>query len=86
MARFHFLDETDLRLVYTYGRALIGILFAGGLGAPQLLNMELAKRRFCLLRSPLPGPNPAARRRAGAPGNLPFHHLSGLREWLANRG
>ncbi|GAA3917663.1 IS630 family transposase [Hymenobacter algoricola] len=104
--RFHFLDETGLRLDYTrtHARAvggqrvggavplrrgpaltLIGALSVQGLGAVQLLQGALNQRGFafyvayCLAPTLRPGDVLVL-------DNLPVHHLTGLREWLAKRG
>jgi transposase len=106
VARFHFLDETGLRLDYarTHGRAmggrrvggavpltpgrsltLIGALSVRGLGAVQLLEGALNRRSFafylahCLAPTLRPGDVLVL-------DNLRVHHLTGLREWLAERG
>lgn len=106
VARFHFLDETGLRLDYarTHGRAvggqrvggarplkrgpartLIGILSVRGLGALQLLNGALTQRRFAFYVAHCLAPT-LRRGDVLVLDNLPVHHLSGLREWLAVRG
>ncbi|WP_345114890.1 IS630 family transposase, partial [Hymenobacter algoricola] len=104
--RFHFLDETGLRLDYarTHARAvggqrvggavplrrgpaltLIGALSVQGLGAVQLLQGALNQRGFafyvayCLAPTLRPGDVLVL-------DNLPVHHLTGLRAWLAKRG
>jgi transposase len=106
VARFHFLDETGLRLDYarTHGRAvggqrvrgavplrrgpsltLIGTRSVRGLRAVQLLKQPLNKHSFALYV----GRCLALTLRRGdvlVLDNLPVHHLSGLREWLAKRG
>lgn len=106
VARFHFLDETGLRLDYvrTHGRALggrrvrgarplkrgtartlIGTLSVRGLGAVQLLDEALTKRRFAFYVARCLAPT-LRRGDVLVLDNLPVHHLSGLREWLATRG
>lgn len=104
--RFHFLDETGLRLDYSrrYGRAvggqrvggavplkrgrsltLIGALSVHGLKAVQVLEGALNYRSFafyvtqCLAPTLCPGDVLVL-------DNLPVHHLTGVREWLAARG
>lgn len=106
VARFHFLDETGLRLDYarTHGRAvggrrvrgtrplkrgaartLIGTLSVRGLGAVQLLDGALTTRRFAFYVARCLAPT-LRRGDVLVLDNLPVHHLSGLRQWLATRG
>lgn len=106
VARFHFLDETGLRLDYarTHGRArggrrvpgarplkrgaartLIGALSVRGLGAVQLLDGALTKHRFAFYVARCLAPT-LRRGDVLVLDNLPVHHLSGLRQWLAKRG
>jgi len=104
--RFHFLDETGLRLdaCRRYARAkggqrvgqavplrrgpsftLISTLSAQGLGAMQLFEGALNYERFAVYVSRFLAPT----LRAGdvlVLDNLAVHKISGLREWLAERG
>ena len=104
--RFHFLDETGLRLDYarTHARAvggrrvggsvprkrgrsltLIGALSGQGLGAVQLLEGALNRRRFAFYVAHCLAPT-LRRGDVLVLDTLPVHHLTGLREWLAERG
>lgn len=106
VARFHFLDETGLRLDYarTHARAvggrrassraplrrgpartLIGTLSVRGLRAVQLFEGALTKTRFALYVVHCLAPT-LRRGDVLVLDNLPVHHLTGLREWLARRG
>ncbi|GAA3921291.1 hypothetical protein GCM10022406_04340 [Hymenobacter algoricola] len=104
--RFHFLDETGLRLDYSrrYGRArgsrrvggavplrrgrsltLIGALSVRGLHGVQLLEGALNHHRFALYIVRILAPQ-LRRGDVLVLDNLPVHHLSGVRQWLARRG
>ncbi|TGE11287.1 IS630 family transposase [Hymenobacter elongatus] len=106
VARFHFLDETGLRLHYarTHARAvggrrargnaplrrgpactLIGTLSVRGLRAVQLFEGALTKSSFALYLARCLAPT-LRRGDVLVLDNLPVHHLTGLREWLARRG
>ena len=107
VGRFHFLDETGLRLDYTrrYGRArggqrvsgavplrrparsltLIGALSVRGLHGVQVLEGALNQPSFALYISRILAPQ-LRRGDVLVLDNLRVHHLSGLREWLAQRG
>ena len=107
MARFHFLDETGLRLDYTrrYGRArggrrvggavplrrparsltLIGTLSVRGLHGVQVLEGALNQHSFALYISRILAPQ-LRRGDVLVLDNLRVHHLTGLREWLLQRG
>jgi transposase len=106
VARFHFLDETGLRLDYarTHARAaggrrvggsvprkrgrsltLIGALSVCGLGAVQVLEGALNRRSFAFYVAHCLAPT-LRRGDVLVLDNLPVHHLTGLREWLAERG
>ena len=107
VARFHFLDETGLRLDYTrrYGRArsgrrvrwavplrrparsltLIGALSVRGLQGVQVLEGALNQHSFALYIGCILAPQ-LRRGDVLVLDNLRVHHLSGLREWLAQRG
>jgi hypothetical protein len=107
VARFHFLDETGLRLDYTrrFGRArggqsvagavplrrlarsftLIGALSVRGLHGVQVLTGALTLRSFALYISRILAPQ-LRRGDVLVLDNLRAHHLTGLREWLAQRG
>ncbi|GAA4011614.1 hypothetical protein GCM10022408_25120 [Hymenobacter fastidiosus] len=106
MARFHFLNETGLRLDYarTHARAvggarvggavplrrgrsltLIGALSVRGLGAGQLLDRALTQHSFAFYVAYCLAPT-LRRGDVLVLDNLPVHHLTGLRQWLAKRG
>jgi transposase len=107
VARFHFLDETGLRLDYTrrYGRArggrrvggavplrrparsltLIGALSVRGLHGVQVLEGALNQHSFALYIARILAPQ-LRRGDVLVLDNLRVHHLTGLREWLAQRG
>lgn len=107
VARFHFLDETGLRLDYTRrcGRArggrrvagavplrrpapaltLIGALSVRGLHGVQVLEGALNQHNFALYIGRILAPQ-LRRGDVLVLDNLRVHHLTGLREWLAQRG
>ncbi len=107
VARFHFLDETGLRLDYTrrYSRArggrrvagavplrrparsltLIGALSVRGLHGVQVLEGALNQHSFALYIARILAPQ-LRRGDVLVLDNLRVHHLTGLREWLAQRG
>ena len=107
VGRFHFLDETGLRLAYTrrYGRArggrrvvgavplrrpsrsltLIGALSVRGLHGVQVLEGALNQHSFALYIGHILAP-PLPRGDVLVLDNLRVHHLTGLREWLGQRG
>ena len=107
VSRFHFLDETGLRLDYTrhYGRArggrrvsgavplrrparsltLIGALSVRGLHGVQVLEGALNQHSFALYIGRILAPQ-LRRGDVLVLDNLRVHHLTGLREWLGQRG
>ncbi|GAA3994135.1 hypothetical protein GCM10022408_00430 [Hymenobacter fastidiosus] len=106
VARFHFLDETGLRLDYarTHARAvggarvggagplsrgrsltLIGALSGRGIGAGQLLDRALTQCGFAFYVAYCLAPT-LRRGDVLVLDNLPVHHPTGLRQWLAKRG
>ena len=107
VARFHFLDETGLRLDYTrrYGRArggrrvggavplrrparsltLLGALSVRGLHGVQVLEGALNQHSFALYIGHILAPQ-LRRGDVLVLDNLRVHHLTGLREWLVQRG
>ena len=107
VGRFHFLEETGLRLDYTrrYGRArggrrvggavplrrptrsltLIGALSVNGLHGVQVLAGALNQRSFALYIARILAPQ-LRRGDVLVLDNLRVHHLTGLREWLRQRG
>jgi DDE superfamily endonuclease len=66
-------------------RTLIGTLSVRGLEAVQLLEEALTKRRFAFYVARCLAPT-LRRGDVLVLDNLPVHHLSGLRAWLATRG
>ena len=66
-------------------RTLLGALSVRGLGAVQVLNGPLTQRSFAFYVAHCLAPT-LRRGDVLVLDNLPVHHLTGLREWLAERG